>query len=262
MYGGDGLKFLAITDLHYSDKPLGGNGRYHEMSLPKLREALGKYSEGCEFAVCLGDIADAADGYKPQAQGLEELGEVWRGFDIPFYAMIGNHDTAMDKRDFCRLTGMPHRYYSVETHDYLCLMLDTNMNSPDEPYPENEIKWAYCYIDNEQLDWAKEKISASDKPVIIFTHALLEFDIDEGERNDHVLVNADDVKQSLLFSDKVRAVFSGHYHSGLSMTLGNVPYVVFTSMCNEPTNNFAVVEIENGTVSVKGYGTQKDIFFE
>lgn len=253
------MKFLVITDLHYSDKPVGSDGRYHELSLSKLREALGKYSDGCEFAVCLGDIADAVDGFKPQAQGLEELGEIWRSFDIPFYSIIGNHDTAMSKQEFCRLTDMPHRFYSVETQEYLCLMLDTNMNSPDEPYPESEIKWAYCYVDNEQLDWAKKKIEQSDKPVIVFTHALLDFDIDEGERNDHVLVNADEVKQALLSSGKVKAVFSGHYHDGLNMRLGSVPYVVFASMCNEPTNNFAVVEIEDGKVNVKGYGTQKDI---
>lgn len=253
------LKFLAVTDLHYTDKPLGNNGRYHEMSLPKLKEALEMYSEGCEFAVCLGDIADAADGYKPQAQGLKELSEVWRAFDKPFYAMIGNHDTAMRKPEFTRLAGMPHRYYSVETDEYLCLMLDTNMNSADEPYPKQEIKWAYCYIDREQLDWAKEKISGSDKPVIVFTHALLDFDVDEGERNDHVLVNADEVKAALLSSGKVEAIFSGHYHDGLNMKLGNVPYVVFTSMCNEPTNNFAVVEVKNGKVTVEGYGTQTDI---
>ncbi len=253
------MKFLVVTDLHYSDKPLGDNGRYHEMSLPKLREALEKYSDGCEFVVCLGDIADAADGYKPQAQGLKELGEVWRAFDIPFYSMIGNHDTAMDKQEFCRLAGMPHRYYSVETDEYLCLMLDTNMNSPNEPYPDKEIKWAYCYIDGEQLDWAKEKIAGSEKPVVIFTHALLDFDVDEGERNDHVLVNASEVKNALLSSGKVEAVFSGHYHDGLNMKLGSVPYVVFTSMCNEPTCNLAVVEVKNGTVTVEGHGTQPSI---
>ncbi len=253
------MKFIVVTDLHYTDKPLCSNGRYHEMSLPKLKEALEKHSDGCEFAVCLGDIVDAFDGYKSQAQGLKELGAVWRACDIPFYAMIGNHDTAMDKPEFCRLADMPHRYYSVETDEYLCLMLDTNMNSPDEPYPQEEIKWAYCFIDNEQLNWAKEKISGSDKPVIIFTHALLDFDVDEGERNDHVLVNADEVKEALLASDKVAAVFSGHYHDGLNMKLGNVPYVVFNSMCNEPTNNFAVVEISDDRIIVNGHGTQKDI---
>lgn len=253
------MKFLVATDLHYTDKPMSENGRCHEMSLQKLKEALENYSGDCEFAVCLGDMVDSYDGYKLQPQGLKELSEVWRAFDIPFYAMIGNHDTAMDKHEFCSLAGMPHRYYSVETHEYLCLMLDTNMNSPDEPYPSQEIKWAYCYIDNKQLDWAKERIEQSDKPVIIFTHALLDFDVDEGERNDHVLVNSDEVKKALLSSGKIAAVFSGHYHDGLNMKFGNIPYVVFNSMCNGPSNNFAVAEVKGGKVTVEGYGTQPDI---
>lgn len=249
------MKFLAVTDLHYSDKPLGDNGRYHEMSITKLRDAVDKYSDGCEFVVCLGDIVDAFDGFKEQTQGLSELSQVWESFDIPFYAMMGNHDTALEKREFCRLAGMPHRYYSVETEEYLCLMLDTNMNSKQEPYPQSEIFWPECYIDDAQLEWAEEKINSSSKPVVVFTHALLDFDSDE-ERNDHVLVNADEVKSVLFASGKVCAVFSGHYHDGQFVMHGNVPGIVFTSMCNEPTNNFAVVEINASTITVEGHGTQ------
>lgn len=251
------MKFLVFTDLHYTDKPVDSNGRYHEMSVTKLDRALQEYSDSCDFAVCLGDMVDAFEGYKSQAQGLEELSCVWNRYDKPFYAMIGNHDTAMNKHEFCRLAGMPNRYYSVETEEFLCLMLDTNMNSKDEPYPEKEIFWPECYVDGEQLDWAKEKINASEKPVIVFTHALLDFDSDE-ERNDHVLVNASEVKEVLFESGKVCAVFSGHYHDGQFMMLGDVPSIVFTSVCNEPTDNFAVVEIDKKSIRVEGHGTQPD----
>ena len=94
------MKLLVVTDLHYSDKPMGENNRYHEKSLEKVKTAIESYSDGCDAIVCLGDVVDSHEGYKPQEQGLRELREMLGGFDVPFYATFGNHDTALDKHRF------------------------------------------------------------------------------------------------------------------------------------------------------------------
>lgn len=213
------MKFLLVTDLHYSDKPWGADNRYHEKSVEKVKTAIENYSDGCEFVACLGDIVDAFDGYKPQVQGLKELSEMLAEYDIPFYATFGNHDTALDKHEFMRLTGMPGRYYAFETAEYLCLMLDSCMDSKAEPYPQKEIKWAECYIDDEQIAWLKEKIENSAKPVVVMTHVVLAF----GDE-DHTLNNAGEITDILLANEsKIAAVFCGHYHDGLSARIGNIP---------------------------------------
>ena len=248
------MRFLVVTDLHYSDKPAGNNNRYHAMSLDKLRTAIESCSDGCEFIVCLGDIVDSFDGYKPQTQGLTEIRAMLDSFGLPFYPTFGNHDTALDKREFIRLIGMPGRYYSFETEDYLCLMLDSSMNSKSEPYPQREIKWTQCYVDDEQLDWMKEKISQSGKPVAVMTHALLSGD------EDHTIINADEIISILLeHEDKIAAVFCGHYHFGQHSKIGSIPYVVFKALCMGETLTCAVVEIKDNLVNITGYGDEPSI---
>ena len=248
------MKFLAVTDLHYSDKPAGDNNRYHFMSLDKLKTAIERYSDGCEFIVCLGDVADSFDGFKPQTLLLDEIREMLDGFDIPFYTTFGNHDTALDKNEFIRLTGMSGRYYSFESSGYLFLMLDSCMNSKDVPYPEKEIKWAECYVDDEQLYWMKEKIASSDLPVVVMTHALLKGD------EDHTIKNTDEITDILFeYEDKIAAVFCGHYHFGLCSKLGSIPYVVFKALCMGEAVTCAVVEIEDNLVNITGYGDEPSV---
>lgn len=252
------MRFLVVTDLHYSDKPTGNNNRYHAMSLDKLRTAIESCSDGCEFIVCLGDIVDSFEGYKPQTQGLTEIRAMLDSFGLPFYPTFGNHDTALDKREFMRLIGMTGRYYSFETDGYLFLMLDSSMNSKDEPYPQKEIKWTQCYVDDEQLVWMKDKISSTDKKVVVMTHALVSPGTTDDE--DHIILNADEITDILFeYEDKIAAVFCGHYHYGHSAKIGSIPYVVFKAMCMGTAITCAVVEINDGKVKITGYGDEPSI---
>ncbi len=250
------MKFLSVTDLHYSDRPTGSDNRCRSQSLKRLKAALDSHSAECDFAVCLGDVADGLEGFLPQEQGFNQTAELVRSYSLPFYFTFGNHDTSMDKRDFMRIFGMPGRYYSFETDSHLCLMLDTCMNSKDEPYPPKEIFWPECYIDDEQLAWLEEQIKASEKPVVIFTHILLT----AGETNeeDHILNNADEVQAILLkYEDKIAATFSGHYHWGMSEKIGSIPAITLRSICMGENNTFAVIEIEGKTVKINGFGDEE-----
>ena len=248
------MKFLVVTDLHYADKSAGSNNRHHSLSLDKFRTAVENHYDGCEFAVCLGDIADSIEGCKPQTQLLAEVREMVDESGVTFYPTFGNHDTALDKNEFMRIIGMPGRYYSFENSGYLFLVLDSCMNSKDIPYPEKEIKWAECYVDDEQLDWMKDKIAKSDLPVVVMTHALFEGD------EDHTIKNADEITDILLeYEDKVAALFCGHYHAGLSSKIGSIPYIVFKALCMGTAVTFAVVEIEENYVKVTGYGDEPSI---
>ena len=252
------MKFLVFTDLHYSDKPAGDNNRYHYMSLDKVKTAIEHYYDGCEFAVCLGDVVDSFEGYKPQTQLLAEMRQMLDGFDIPFYTTFGNHDTALDKNEFIRLIGMPGRYYSFESSGYLFLMLDSCMNSKDVPYPEKEIKWTQCFVDDEQLAWMKEKIAESELPVVVMTHTLLS--PGETDDEDHTIINADEITDILFeYEEKIAAVFCGHYHFGLHSKLGSIPYVAFKALCMGETLTCAVVEIEDNLVNITGYGDEPSV---
>ncbi len=255
------MKFLLVADLHYSDKPTGKDNRHHDMAKYKLQMALTQYSSGCEFAVCLGDIVDAFSGYKSQKELLSELNDVIEKSNLPFYATFGNHDTAMNKDEFISLTKMPDRYYSFETDEFLCLVLDTCMNDKNVPYPEKEIAWADCYIDDEQLFWLKEKIENTSKRVVIFTHILLS--AANTDEVDHILNNASEVTDILLANeDKITAVFCGHYHFGMQAKIGKIPYFVAKAMTLGEEVTCATVEITDKKVKITGYGDEVSVCYE
>ena len=74
-------------------------------------------------------------------------------------------------------------------------------------------------------------------------------------------VNASEVNSLLTKSGKVCAIFSGHYHPGLDMHIGKIPYVALAALCDGDAASCAVVEIADGKVTVNGYGKQKTIEF-
>lgn len=72
---------------------------------------------------------------------MEEIAKILKNSGLPFYCAIGNHDTELSKHKIGRILSMPNRYYSFDTKDYTCLVLDANMNDPLKPYPNKEILW-------------------------------------------------------------------------------------------------------------------------
>lgn len=255
------MKIFLVTDLHYSDLPMGEDRRNHPASAEKLRAALAAYTEGCDCVACLGDLTDPHTREKPQDVALAEISSILRTCPLPFFATFGNHDTAIDKRTFMAATGMPARYCAVDVADYRLLFLDSCMNSRTEPYPTCEIEWKSCYIDDEQRAWLRGELESATRPIVILTHVLLSA-AGTGEIN-HVLKNADEITALLLLhEEKIAAVLCGHCHRGMHGTIGKIPYVVFRSLCTEDAMNCAVVELSNGTVTVTGYGDEPSIRFD
>ena len=248
------MKFLAVADMHCSEKEQTGT-RLHALSLGKLRKALERSAGGCDFIMNLGDTAQADRGYRPQEELFSlALAELDRA-GLPFYSVIGNHDTATEKQKVTELLQMPGRYYRFDSGSYRCLVLDASLNAPDKPYPKTEIKWDECYIDNEQGSWLRKELAMADRPVLVFSH--LNFVLKPGWVEDlHLIVNREEYMRLFADSGKVAAVFSGHYHPGDVEMASGIPYVTFAAMCEGLENTYALVTVEGSTVRVDGFGTQ------
>ena len=255
------MKFLAVTDLHYCERNIPGDERQNHLSAEKLRKIIDNYAEGCDFIINLGDTADSQPGCSDQAELMSEAAEILGGAGVPYHCVIGNHDTSLPKSRITDILSMPHRYYSFETPDYMCLVLDANMNDVNKPYPDGEIAWAYTHIDPQQLDWIKSMIDKTEKDILVFSHELLILE-DIDNINDHVIMNRDEVLNVLESSDKVKAVFTGHYHYGDYVKHNGISYLTFSSLCLYDDITFAVVTVDNGTVTVEGHGRQESMRFK
>lgn len=253
------IKFLLVTDLHYCEKnePI---ERRHCLSANKLREIIGEYSKGCDFIVNLGDTADGLPGYGDQKVLMSEINDILKSSGLPYYCAIGNHDTSLPKETITELLNMPHRYYSFDSKDYTCVVLDANMNSPKKPYPEKEIKWAETFFDKKQMEWLSDVIDKSQKPVLIFCHEMFVRDTYD-TIDDHVVMNKEEAVKIFEKNDKVKAAFSGHYHFGNYTYCNDIHYVTFNSLCLHEHKTFAIVTIDEGKVNIEGFGLQPSMEF-
>ncbi|MBQ7596042.1 MAG: metallophosphoesterase [Clostridia bacterium] len=254
------MKFLAVTDLHYSERNIPGEERQNYLSAQKLRSIIDSYADGCDFIAELGDTADDFPGKKSQAQLMGEIADILSSSGVDYHCLIGNHDTSLPKQDITRILSMPHRYYSFETDEYLCLVLDPNMNDVNKPYPESEIHWAYTFLDDEQLGWINSMLENTEKDVLVFSHEVMMLEnIDV--INDHIIMNRDKALEIFERSGKVKAVFTGHYHYGDYVKHNGISYLTFGALCLYDDETFALVEIENKKVTVEGHGRQKSMEF-
>ncbi len=248
------MKFFAFTDMHYSDIEMPGE-RKRPMSLEKVKKALSEHLEGCDFVVNFGDTADLFEGCKEQTVLWEETAEVLRNCGKDYYCLIGNHDTSTDKAVWCRIMNMPSRYYSFVREGIKFLVLDPNQNDEKNPYPSEEIRWAECFIDDEQFEWMKREIEEAECDVIILSHELLILENREND-DDHVIRNREKLINLIESSGKVRAVFAGHYHYGDRVFHNGIGYITFRSICLEDDYAHYVVTIDNDIIDVKEYGVK------
>ncbi len=254
-------KFTAVTDLHYSDIQQ-KDDKLNSLSADKLREALRSETKDNGFIVNLGDTADGYPGYKPQLELLNEIADIFKASGRKVYSAIGNHDTSSDKHDYYKILAMPNRYYTFNAGDYLGIMLDAAMNDPEKPYPEKEMAWYAPYLDDEQIRWFIKTVNESEKKILVFTHfPFIIPDPDCEEINDpsrnHYILNRNAVLDILRDNDKIRAVFSGHYHDGSIMLLNGKPFVIFRGMAIGEECTFADVEIDDETLKITGHGRQE-----
>lgn len=254
------MKFLVITDLHYSQRNIPGEERQNFLSADKLRNIIAGYADGCDFIMDLGDTADCYTDLKSQKEYMGEIAGILDSSGLPYHCLIGNHDTSLKKQDITKILSMPHRYYSFETDEFMCLVLDPNMNDVNVPYPEREIEWAYTHLDEEQLLWIKEMIQNTEKDVLVFSHELMMLESYENI-NDHVIMNRDKALDIFESSGKVKAVFTGHYHYGDYVKHNGISYLTFSSLCLYDDITFAVVTVENKKVTVEGHGRQRSMEF-
>ena len=252
------MRFLAVTDLHYTNMEYGVDDRRHALSCDKLREAVRLHADGCDCIMNLGDSADAADGCRPQAELLDEVRGVLRESGLPHYSIIGNHDTRMAKPAFYPHMDMDDRYYAFTCGGYRCIVLDACLNDVRQPLPQTEIAWDDCWVDPAQIAWLRAELERTALPVLIFSHVPFMLETPD-EENPHLIRNRRELTDLFASCGKVRAVFSGHYHEGCFGFCDGIPYLTFAAMVIGEENTHAVVDVTDSAITVTGYGRQKSI---
>ncbi|MBP3957018.1 metallophosphoesterase [Gemmata sp. G18] len=252
-----GVRVGLVTDLHYADKPAAGT-RYYRETLDKLAEAAERFKKDePAFVVELGDLIDAADAVETELKYLKRVDKEFAALAKDRHYVLGNHcvDT-LTKSEFLDAVGQKAAHGSFDRGGVHFVVLDACFRGDGKPYGRKNSKWNDANVPADQLDWLKEDLKGTDKPVVVFAHQRLDV------ANDYGVKNAADVRKVLEGSKKVRAVFQGHSHKNDYKDIGGVHYCTLVAMIEgsgAENNGYSVLDVgPDGAITVTGFRGQKN----
>ena len=268
------VRFGIVTDLHYADKKPAGRGktaRHYRESLKKLSVAVGAFNgANLDFAIELGDIKDRGielGNIKDRTFGkaatlvaLDRIETEFAKFDGPRYHVPGNHDfDCLTEEEFYSRTPNGGKvigkgYYSFVRKGVTFIVLDGCYTSDARHYtPAIPWSWTDSNIPPDEMEWLGCELAAAQGHVVVFCHQRL----DPAAERHHLMKNAAEVRSVLEKSGKVRAVLTGHEHTGGQCVVNGIPYYTLAAMVSgsgAASNSFAEAAVyPNGTFGVKGY---------
>ncbi|HWN95877.1 MAG TPA: metallophosphoesterase [Methylomirabilota bacterium] len=197
---GGNFTFIEINDSHYSSPKC---PEFFERVTSSVRS----HNPKPELCLMVGDLAE-----RGTAKELGPMRDVLRGLQMPFHAVIGNHDYLgqTDRSEWDKL--FPRSLnYSFQHRGWQFVALDTSEG----------LKYEKTSVQPETLSWLDQNIRklARKQPTILFTHFPL------GPDTKYRPLNADAVLEPFKEFNIV-AVFNGHFHGFTERKVGQT---VFTT---------------------------------
>jgi len=250
------LRFGLMTDSHFADIDPSGT-RFYRESENKMKECIGFMNrKEVDFLVHLGDFKNGAPDRN--LENLELIESIYARFNGPRYHVLGNHDLdSISKKEFQSLihnTGIDPEltYYSFDKGGVHFVVLDANFTSDGIPYQRGNFHWTDSNLPENQLDWLEKDLAASEKPVVILTHQLL-----DGDEGSHYIKNAAEVRKVLERHNNVMIAFQGHQHAGQYNLINDIHYYTLKAMVEgsgEQQNSYVIVELfDNSDLTISGY---------
>ena len=236
------LKFVQLSDIHYSLVKEDYNYKLLSKSRPLLKDAISQINnkKNIDFVMISGDGID-----KPNKDSLLALTAELNTLNYPWYYVLGNHDTTCDgflKKDkFVEILKDTNPNYKFDStyytfkpkKGYRVIVLDGAKNKGIS---------SHGVIPDEELNWLDEVLSKSkDDVVLIFIHFPV---LPPYDSKNHDIINANDLKTVLSKYKMPIALFSGHYHAAKITKRGNIVHISSPALAYYP-NSFRIIEIEN-----------------
>ena len=259
------VRFGLVTDCHYADIPYArrpwpvGDASYRE-SAAKLAECVAVMNrEHPDFLVELGDFKDLGPDKTSTAGYLEKIESVFAGFRGERYHVLGNHDLdALDKVEFLSRVSNAGQAQSLAHYSFVrggvkFVVLDACYTSKMADYRPGNWDWRDANVPPWQLEWLARELDDSQGLAVVFCHQCLDPQADAS----HLVRNAAEVRAVIERSGKVRAVFTGHQHSGrIGESNGTTYYSLRATVLNsgEAENGYAIAQVyASGEIAVTGY---------
>lgn len=264
------ITFGLIADVQYGNIPPNST-RFYANSLAKLKSCVERLNaHPVDFTVNLGDHIDR------DPHDLEAILEQLSQLKAPLYNTTGNHDykEVTDNSVLFQKLGMPAEYYSFTKNGWRFLMLNTNeiatYSQPQDTGKDAELKQMKARIDSDkrnngqswnggisskQRNWLADQLKTAQtkkENVLVFSHhPLYPF-------KEFTALNDKEILEILSRFPCVRAVISGHHHTGAYGEYKGIPCVTVEGMVEtEEVSTYALVEITESEINITGSGKAK-----
>ena len=199
------LRFGVIADVH-KDIMHDAEGRLRAF-VDHMKAA------SVDFVVQLGDFCVPKEANKGFL-------DIFRTFPGPRYHVLGNHDTdgGFKREQTVAWWGMPARYYAFDRSGVHFVVLDGNDRPADHAggYPR--------FIADDQLDWLRKDLAATELPTVVFVHQSLERENKGGVQNGAAVRTILETANREAGRRKVTACFSGHHHRDYVRQINDIVY--------------------------------------
>ncbi len=247
-YAGE-VKFVQLTDVHYTDKNSSYAGRMLEQSGELLKDAVKKVNTitNLDFVVLTGDLINT-----PDKELVKNFGEMANKLDTEWYWTIGNHDVGLlfGKDDFVSAMNevathkVEKSYYSFVKDDFVFICMGGAID---------RLPTAHAEFLPEELEWLDAQLEKyKDKYAVIFQHFPL---LEPFQSKTHYIINAKQYYEVIDRHDNVIAVVTGHYHAAEINRRNNVLHVSSPALVQYP-NAFRLI-----TISTVDEGVRFDFEF-
>ena len=221
-------RIVLFSDPHYTPGLLAEGVRDCSAALDRLR-ILREQTADCDLYINLGDSINGTGTSEVDQTVYRDYMRFWEG--CPVVHLPGNHDAyylAPALLDgFCPEPGMGCSR-AFDRGGVRFLALDANFHKDGRPYGGIPGDWTDSALPAKQLAWLEKQLASCESAVILIHQNL---DDRAWGKDGHVVQNAAQVRQVLEQSGKVRAVFQGHYHKGLTQVLNGIPYYTLPALC-------------------------------
>ena len=238
----DELKFVHISDVHYSDVLDNTPYKLRKHSPELFDDAIEQINNisGLSFVMFGGDLVDKAK----EDELIGFLGHA-KNIKAPWYFTFGNHDSMLggyltpqrylaDVKKFNSDFKFDKPYYAFTPKaGYRVIVLDSIIR--DRLTSNGQIS-------KEQLEWLDGELQSAQKQVVlIFLHVPIQEPIAEPN---HRLLNSIEVMDVIGKYRNPIAVFQGHYHVTRVKQMNNLLFVSTPSLASYP-NAFREIKIIN-----------------
>ena len=200
------VKFAVFTDLHY-DHIYDGEERIEQFVASVKDRQL-------DFVIQLGDFAYPIPENQKLIDKLKTLG-------VPFYGVIGNHDTdRYAKEDVLRFLGLENSYYAFCMGNIKFIVLDTCFVKTEQFYP---------YVPEPVVRWLEDELDDDAQYYVLFSHHSMTNDF-----ANRGVINRDEIQACIAAAKrkdkKVLLYMNGHDHGEDITQIEDTVYYALNSM--------------------------------